>query len=185
MTDLAGQFAVTQIGGWTGFEIGFGQRMVRPKSPNAARYARRFSHALIALDDGTCLEAEPGGARIVPIGKYTTGPLAEVTRWSDMQLTDEHKRRIGVAGRALEGRPYSFLNYPAIALEHEGARPEWLTDFISSTGHVICSQAVDLTLFNAGLHLFDDGRLFMDVLPLDLADWQDKNPHWVPVIDAA
>jgi hypothetical protein len=181
--DLAGQFAVTEIGGWVGAQVAFGQRMIRPRSPNAARYARRFSHTLIALDDRTVIEAMPGGARITPIEVYTEGPRAHATRWSDILLTPQQKTLISEIGRSMEGRPYSFANYPALGLHHLGMRPDWLVAFIEDSGHVVCSQMTDLVYYLAGIHLFyeDPDRLFMDVIPIDLADWQDRHPQWVPV----
>jgi hypothetical protein len=56
-----------------------------------------------------------------------------------------------------------------------------VTDFIADSGHLICSQLVDLCYLRAGAHLFDDGRLPGDVTPGDL--WKLLNPKRVTSTD--
>ncbi len=48
-------------------------------------------------------------------------------------------------------------------------RPRWLLDYVAGTGHMICSQLVDQSYLDAGVHLAEDGRFPGDVTPGDLA----------------
>jgi hypothetical protein len=68
--------------------------------------------------------------------------------------------------------PYSFLDYAAIAGRHVLAlEPTQRTPFdryVTSTGHMICSQLVDQALTDAGYHVFDDGHIPQDVTPAAL-----------------
>lgn len=185
MRDLVGQFGVTQIGGLTGVAVGAGQGIIRSRGPHIREYHRRFSHTLYVRDEHTVIEAVPGGVRETPLSKYTTGRLGRITRFSTIQVTDEDKARLAGVANSMLDRPYGWLNYPALSLEHLGARPGWLVDYIQSTDNVICSQTTDLIYFGAGIHLYSDDRLFLDVVPYDLAAWQDDHPNWIPIRSAA
>lgn len=153
-----GDFGLSTIGGWLGFWINIGQAL--------ARSASRYTHAFIVLDDETVLEAMPGGARIVPLSNYLGRAV-----FSDVPLTDEQRRAIVNEARALEGTPYSFLDYLSLALLHWKIRPDWLKNYIESSGHQICSQLVDFCWMRGGFHIFKDNRLPQDVMPGDLANW--------------
>jgi hypothetical protein len=124
-----------------------------------------YSHAGLLLDDGTILEAEPGGARIRPASEYPT----ELMRWSSWTLSGAARHSLVLHGRQLVGVPYSFLDYASLALHRFHLRPPGLKSYIASTKHLICSQLVDEVYWRAGLHMFADGRWPGDVTPADLA----------------
>ena len=124
----------------------------------------RFTHAWVSLGSGLILEAMPGGARIVD-GYARPGPVFR------LPLSVTQANNAAAYGRLLEGTPYGFSDYLALAL-HQFAPHSPLTArvrrYVSSSGHMICSQLVDHLLCRAGYHLFDDGRLPQDVTPGDL-----------------
>lgn len=168
MTELAaelrrvrpGDFFVGQIGNpLTAFWVGIGQAIIGDGS--------RYNHAGIILNRGELIEAMPGGARIVPITELygRPGPTA-FSRWN---LTDAQRAAIVAVARPLEGRPYSFLDYLSLALLHLKIRPDWITDRVAGSGHMLCSQLVDHVLSECGHRVFVDGRLPGDVTPGDLA----------------
>jgi hypothetical protein len=154
-----GDFGLTRIGGFVGWWIGMGQLITGDAS--------RYTHAFIVLDDETVIEAMPGGALITPLSEYYPGRAV----FSTLDLTDEQRVKIVEEGRALKGIPYSFLDYLALALAHFGFKPKRLRKYITTKGHMICSQLVDEVYRRAGVHMFNDGRLPQDVTPGDLANY--------------
>lgn len=125
----------------------------------------KYAHAGILLDDATILEAEPGGARIRPMTEYATDLMA----WSSWDLTPGQRASIVAAARGLEGVPYSFVDYFAIAAHRFRLPLPGLRRYVSSSGHMICSQLVDEAYSQADVHLFADGRWPGYVTPADLA----------------
>jgi hypothetical protein len=168
--DLTGQYGLTRIRGRVGWLIGLGQFLVGSSSP--------WTHAFVVVDNGQVVEAMPGGTILSPLNTYTQGDRAADTIFSGLPLTEDQRAAIVREARALgpdpftgrQGVGYSLLDYVALALHHWGLRPGWLRRYIASTGHLICSQLVDLVLQRAGLHLFSDGRDPGDVSPGDLAN---------------
>lgn len=150
---LPGDVGFTTIGGRTGALVNIGQAIIRDSC--------RYTHAWISLGDGRVLEAMPGGARIRPY----VGPVP-VYR---LPLDDRH--HVTIMGHLLTGTPYSFADYGALALHHLAPRARLTAaarQYVTDSGHMICSQLVDHVLTQAGYHLFDDGRLPQDVTPGDL-----------------
>ncbi|QBZ72377.1 peptidase [Streptomyces phage Circinus] len=155
---LPGDFGLTRIRGFVGWWIGLGQLITGDAS--------RYTHAFIVLDDETVVEAMPGGAIITPISEYAGRAV-----YSRLELTDDQRAAIVREARSLEGIPYSFLDYLALALAHFGIKPKKLRKYITTKGHMICSQLVDEVYRRAGIHMFNDGRLPQDVTPGDLANY--------------
>lgn len=153
-----GDYFLTQITGFGGFLIRIAQAF--------AGDASRYTHAGIFLDDGTIIEAMPGGARIVS-NKATLSrrPLAI----SQFELTDEQRALIVKNARTYKGVPYSFLDYLCLGLDAVRIRPKRLRSRIHGSGNMICSQLVDRIYNVSGIQLFDDGRDSGDVTPGDLA----------------
>lgn len=153
-----GDFFLTQITGFGGFLI----RIAQAISGDASRY----THAGIVLDDGTVVQAMPGGATIVPLedilGKK---PLA----FSYYEIDSQTRQDISDIGRSFEGTPYNFLNYLMLGFLALGIRPPRLRKAVHSSKKMICSQLVDRVYNLAGVQLFDDGRDSGDVTPGDLA----------------
>jgi hypothetical protein len=114
------------------------------------------------------LEAEPGGARLVPFHYDPQDCL-----WSSglPGLGLNNTQRAIAYDTALHYRdiPYSFADYAALALHRLHVPAPGLRSFIGSTGHMICSQLVDRCRLDLGSHLFSDGRWPGYVTPADLA----------------
>jgi len=126
----------------------------------------RYTHAGIVLDDATVIGAQPGGAAIIGLDQIMDRrPLA----FSKMDLTEQTRAALVATARSLEGTPYSFLDYAALGLLAIGLKPRWIRARVRTSGHLICSQLVDLVYTRAGVHIFDDGRDSGDVTPGDLA----------------
>lgn len=157
-TPKPGDFFLSQIDGTGGFFIRLAQLF--------AGDASRYTHAGIVLDDGTVIQAQPGGATIVPLEEILVKrPLA----FSDYDLDDITREFIVMAARNKEGVPYSFLDYLTLGLLALGLQPKRIRKFVHERSHMICSQLVDKVYNEAGVQLFDDGRNSGDVTPGDLA----------------
>lgn len=121
----------------------------------------RWNHVQIPMDDGTYLGAHPGGL----------GPEDEsVGHTVYGQVTAAQYGAYLACARALVGTGYGWADIVSIGLLQYGIRPKFIRDRVRRTDRLICSQAVDLCASAAGLHLFADGRLSMDVSPGDLAN---------------
>lgn len=157
-TPQPGDFFLSQIRGPLGFVIRLGQGLAGDWS--------RYTHAGIVLDDHTVMAAQPGGARIDTLESVLAfHPVA----FSKNPLTDGQRSDIVAAARVLEGVPYSFLDYLSIVALAFGFKPTWLREWVANSGHMICSQLVDIVYESAGVCLFDDGRAPGDVTPGDLS----------------
>lgn len=161
---LPGDFGLVSIPGAAGWLVRIGQWL------NGDGFTT-YEHAFLVLAkpnerNGLLIEAEPGGARCAPWpGNYAN---QDVT-YSSWELTSAQRLAIYDAARRLEGTPYSWLDYLSLALVRLRIRPHWLQRYVANTGHMICSQLVDYCYQQAGVQLFDDGRLPGDVTPGDLA----------------
>lgn len=152
---LPGDFGLTQITGDVGFLIRVGQWL------NGDGF-KNYEHAFVYLDDGTILEAMPGGAIISDPAKYID------IRVSNVALTTDERYKIVLWARDLVGTPYSFLDYFAIAAKRFHLPIPGLTARVVKSKHMICSQVVDYVYSMAGVHLFTDGRLPSLVTPAEL-----------------
>lgn len=160
MISNPGRIGLTQISGKVGFGIRVGQWL------NGSGF-EDFEHAFMDLGDGTLIEAEPGGARIRSLDVYNPRNVYWCDRiYAATGLT--LRQNIADAARALEGTKYSFLDYDAIAAHRLGLDTEWLRRYIESTGHLICSQLVDLASTRGGYTIFRDNRWDGFVAPGDL-----------------
>lgn len=154
---LPGDFGLVSISGMGGFLVRLGQGLLGDGWSD-------FHHAFLVLDNNEILEAEPGGARIVPLSNYA-GTNAV---YSDWDLTDEQRAALVRIGRSLVGTPYSWLDYLSLALHRFHIPAPHLRRFIADSGHMLCSQLIDAAYLRAGLHMYDDGRWSGDVTPADL-----------------
>lgn len=165
-----GDIGLTRIGGVLGFFVSLGQHLAGDSS--------RYTHAYIVLDDETVIAAQPGGARVDPLSDYDNKSI-----YLQRDLTDEQRATIVSEARSLEGLPYSFLDYLAIALARFGIKPKWLKRYIADKGHMICSQLCDEVYRRAGIHLFNDGRLPQEVTPGDLLYILAGEQEWIKIVD--
>lgn len=165
-----GDIGLTRIGGILGFFVSLGQHLAGDSS--------RYTHTYIVLDDETVIAAQPGGARIDKLSDYQNKAI-----YLQRDLTDEQRATIVSEARALEGIPYSFLDYLAIGLARFGIKPKWLQKYIANTGHMICSQMCDEVYRRAGINLFNDDRLPQEVTPGDLFYVLAGEQDWIKIVD--
>jgi hypothetical protein len=160
---LPGDFYLTRIGGATGVFITLSQWAIGDLS--------RYSHAGIYLgdinEDGVNMVAEamPGGLQINPLSKYHGKELVH----SEFQLSDGTRSDIVTQAVLAEGLPYSYLGYLYLGLTSFNHCPKWIKNRVSSSDALFCSQFVDFVYTESGVPLFDDGRIYLDVTPGDLA----------------
>jgi hypothetical protein len=158
---LPGDFYLTRISGFTGAGITLAQWAIGDLS--------RYTHAGIYLGevDGVPLVAEamPGGLQINPLSKYHGKELVH----SDFQLSDGTRADIVRLALAKKDTPYSYLGYLYVGLSAFKYCPQKIKDLVSSSDALFCSQFVDWAYSQAGVKLFDDDRIYLDVTPGDLA----------------
>lgn len=126
----------------------------------------RYGHAGIYLGNGEVAEAMmPDGIEINPLKKYHGREFT----YSQMSLTDSQREGIVQTARELAGTPYSYFGYLYIGLTYFQHCPKWVERRVSSSQKFLCSQFVDYCYMQNGVHLFDDGRLYLNIRPGDLA----------------
>lgn len=150
------------------------------------RDASYWTHAAVVLDDETVFEAQPGGAVITPLAKYADRPGTIVRHYqqpvpgrpADYSLEalanvmhGYVRQRIVRDARQMHERGYTYAwsTYLYLALYRFGIHTKWLKWQVQNPDAGICSQAADLLVADAGIHLFADGRMPYDVTPGDLA----------------
>jgi len=158
-----GDFEVVPMGGQGGKLIQIAQIISNTGRSN-------YEHARLYLGDGLIVEAQPGGARIVPMsindgGLWSTGIIA---------LSDEERSKIIAAGYEIgqAHTGYSAADYFALAAYKYkvGLLVPGLKWYVGWSGRLICSQLVDKCYQAAGVQLFNDKRWNGYVTPGDLAD---------------
>lgn len=152
-----GDFGLVHVDGFTGKLISTGQRIVGSGS--------YFTHAFLVVENGDVVQAQPGGAERVSLSEALNGRTR--VAYSDFALTDAQRAEIVSVALSLVGTPYSFVDYAAIGA-YRLTPFHWFEDFVSSDGHLICSQLVEEAYMKAGLLLFPR-RPTGDVAPGDLA----------------
>jgi hypothetical protein len=161
MTLLPGDYGLTQIGGDVGKAIRFGQWLDGTGFSN-------YEHAFVYVGHGQIVEAEPGGARTGSVSEYSD------ILWSSGHFPLLAAQRTRIVNRAVQfavGKtPYSAADYFALAAHRLHLPVPGLQEYISDTGHTICSQLVDICYQSAGYRLFTDGRWNGYVTPGDLYD---------------
>jgi hypothetical protein len=152
---MLGDIGLTRVHAPLGWGIAFAQGVIGDGwSP--------YEHAFIDIGGGRIIEARPGGAAEALLSKYDHRPMAWIS------CPDECREKVAQAARDLIGTPYSYLDYLALGALHTHIPAPHLRAFVTSTGHMICSQFDDEAARRGGWQLFDDGRLCQDVTPGDL-----------------
>ena len=153
-----GDFGLVKMNGDAGRLIRFGQWL------NGDGFAD-YEHAVVYVGNDRIIEAEPGGAKLSHVTRYKD--ILWSTGWVD--LTDAQRRVIALTARALEGTPYSTVDYFAIAAKRLHI-PGFglLKRYVASSKHMICSQLVDYCYQAAGVELFPNHRWNGYVTPADL-----------------
>jgi hypothetical protein len=158
-----GDFGAARVHGLIGWDISWAERL-------AGLGKGEWQHALTYVGGGLCLQAEPGGARIV------TRPVQSGDIWSSglaqFALTAAQQGRVMPLAESPAFRDvgYSALDYGAIFCHKLHLPAPGLQDYIGDTGHMICSQMVDEFALKLGLHLFSDGRWAGFVTPWDIGN---------------
>jgi hypothetical protein len=159
VTEIAGTIGLTSISGDVGKAIEIGQWA------NGEGFAR-WEHAFILLPAGMILEAEPGGARIVPL-HYT-----DVYWCRNIRLIlgsgEADPALLNDTAEGMKGIGYSFLDYAALSAYRLHLWTPGLKAYIGNTKHEICSQLDDDFYLRLGAHIFDDGRWPGYVTPASL-----------------
>jgi hypothetical protein len=154
-----GTIGLSRIGGALGCWISAGQALSGDPS--------QWTHAFVVLDQDSVIEAQPKGATRAPLAPYLARDAAVFLHGWPL-LDDSQIAMLRQEAERLLGTPYSFLDYLSLATLALGIRPNWLRQYVASTGHMICSQLVDHLMCRVGAHLFDDGRPPQDVTPGDI-----------------
>ena len=123
----------------------------------------KWNHALLLLGDDSCVEAEPSGAALGTGSAYATQEV------SALVLSSVQVEAVCAAALSLVGTPYGFLDIVSVGLLQYGIRLGFIRRRVERSNCLICSQLVDECYRRAGVHLFSDGRIPMDVTPGDLA----------------
>jgi hypothetical protein len=114
--------------------------------------AEDLEHAFVYLGNGQIIEAEPGGSKITSLhygGVYWCTAIAKMLPAG---------AGITAVARGLEGVPYSFADYAALAARRLRIPVPGLRGYVASTGHMICSQLADELYHRLGVEIFRDGR---------------------------
>jgi hypothetical protein len=184
-----GDIGLTQIQGDVGKWIHVAQFLngdVRFKE--LFRREKHVQHAFVVVDtDGspipgeviTVVEAQPGGAILAPLSKYSGRSVVY------LRCPDEFRDEVAYQATTLIGTPYSFLDYLSLAARRLHIPAPHLRAYVASSAHMICSQLCDEAAKRGGWHLFDDGRWSGDVTPGDLyglyregAAERERNEQW-------
>jgi cell wall-associated NlpC family hydrolase len=154
----AGDYGVVRTAGWAGTLI----RWVTRSTVN---------HAFIYVD-GQVIEGRPAGAGYASLAGY---PVVE---WSHLPLTDEQRAAIVARAKSHIGAPYSWVDVVAIGLADLFGWhiPATVRARLGRKDRLMCSQLVDLSYHEAGVELFDDGRIPGDVSPGDLLELIQRTP---------
>lgn len=124
-----------------------------------------FEHAFV-VESVDPVTAQPWIVEAMPGGAVHVVNWHRDVRW----LVCPEEYRAGVAQAALDsvGIGYSWADYGALGLHRFHLPTPLLKRYITSSGHMICSQLADHAALKGGWHLFDDGRWEGDVTPGDL-----------------
>lgn len=153
-----GLIGLTQISGGVGKLIEIGQYL------NGDGF-KAWEHAFMTLPGGMILEAEPGGAKIVPTHYTRVYWCNNLHKLLPATVSPDDIMRVALE---LKGIPYSFLDYGALVAHRLHIPAPHLRKFIASTGHMICSQMDDEFYARLGAHIFTDNRWPGFVDPLSL-----------------
>lgn len=174
---IGGDFCCVPVSGAAGVLIGLGERLNGDAFSRyrhaefyiPAEHAYGFTLPAGEAPHGYTFGAYPEGARL----KTLPCPAASLpgALWSSgaLQLTAHQRIMIISACRSLEGTPYGWLDYVALALHRLGVPAPGLRAFIGGTRSMMCSQVIDAVELRAGVHLFTDGRWPGYVTPAELA----------------
>lgn len=155
-----GDFAVVDIG---------------KRAPWLIQVAKKLSRGGFMMFDHAVICSRVRGGTIYIVEALPSGAKENVWHYDDhdhLWSTGLVKTsaKAGRAALAYVGRPYSWLDYAAIAAHAWHLWAPGLRHFMRSTKHLTGSQLVDRAELDGGIHLFADRRRRGYVRPSDLAD---------------
>lgn len=123
------------------------------------------------VDEPAIIEANPSGAALAPLWKYT-GVI-----WSPAP-PDGKGQAVADAYLSLLGTPYSWVDDACIGLAHLFGWhiPEPIRKRLNRRDRLECAQLIDVGWLKCGLHLFK-GLIPGDVAPSDLLIWIKAHAH--------
>lgn len=136
----------------------------------------RYSHAFVVISDTEVIESAARGAILSPLAKYTGRPAGQIAYNDDEPIPDGMRSDIADHARWFAGTPYGYVDIAAVLLASLGLRWKWLARIVDNQHRMICSQLADFAYQEAGVQLFDDGRLPQNVVPGDLVDRLAERP---------
>ncbi len=163
-----GDIMFSNTAGAVGVFITFAQWLLTKTEPGEFD----IDHVGVVVSGGAdwprIVQAEPKGAECVSLdpAKHWTGHQIYVR--PDYSFPLDQAERTAMAAMDYVGTPYSFADYAAILGLHSGIKNGPIRRYVTSSKHMICSQLADQALSDAGLHVFTDGRLPQDVMPVEL-----------------
>ena len=131
-----------------------------------------FWHVFVVGSAGYVFEGMPSGARLI---RDLPNRLHCGFGYVRLPLSDGQRSRVMTVCRGLEGTPYSWLDYVALAAFRAGIPVPHLDAYVRSREHMICSQIADEVLLRLGYHLFDDARAQQNVTPGSI--WRRTDPR--------
>lgn len=158
MTYMPGDIGLVPISGNVGVLIRIGQWLNGDGFTN-------FQHAFLYLGNGLIIQAEPGGAKIVPLSAWSGSSIYWCENLSK-GFTAADRSKIVAAAKKLEGTPYSFADYLALFAKRLHIPSDALNQFVKDSGHLICSQLCAASYDQGGKPLYKTWTGW--VTPLDL-----------------
>jgi cell wall-associated NlpC family hydrolase len=163
-----GDFFVVRTNGWLARIVRFG-------------CSSTVNHAGVYVGNGQVVEARPGGAGYKPLSTYLTALWSTDNLPTEFVPTDSQRQKIVANAVKDVGTPYGMLDILAIALGQKrlgdliktdkalDKQPWWVRRLVSRKT-LICSQLVDLSYKDSGIHFFTDLRIPGLVSPEDLRE---------------
>lgn len=136
-----GDIGLVKIRGAEGRWIRVGQWL------NGDGYAD-FEHAFVVVSPTHLVEAEPAGAREVPLSEYAWARVV----W--LRCPDRYRAAVAQTAQTFVGTPYGFLDYLALAAHRFRLPVPGLRAFIGDTRSMICSQLAVEAARRGGWDLF-------------------------------
>lgn len=93
-----------------------------------------FEHAFVMVSSTHLVEAEPAGAREVPLSEYGWAQVV----W--LRCPDQYRAAVAQQAQTFVGVPYGFADYLALAAHRFRLPVPGLRAFIGDTHSMICSQ---------------------------------------------
>jgi len=145
------------------------------RTPLLIRLAKRLSRGGFIMFDHAVICSRVRRGTIYIVESLPSGARENVWHYDDhdhLWSTGLVKTsaKAGTAALAYVGKPYSWLDYAAIAAHAWHLWAPGMRHFMRSARHLIGSQLVDRAELDAGIHLFADRRSRGYVRPSDLAD---------------